>query len=655
MRHLTLIKQICATVVTIVLIIIMFPHKSHGTHYDYALGAFWKSNDLYAPFDFQVVKDAEQKANDLALAKSKCVLFYQPDSNAHTTAIQRLMKLRLPSSQHNALRKSIDSIYKIGYIELADEYPDVQNHTIVILTGNSGTEHKPSEFVLPTSLSDALLIDSILAPSLRFDNTRTQLELDSRLSQLSYTSQVITTGQLIVAKGELVTPEKVAMLSSLEAENDKRFIEQYNPYAHYIGRFMLCAIAFAALFMFLKVTHHRILDSTTNIIIVLTTILLMTLSMSLVMQVRSTWFLVVPLCIGPILIHAIYDMRAALYVHLTTIIILGHMVPDSFEFIFYQLIAGMMSIITVKDFERRSQFFVVSLVIFVTYATIYTCGILWQDTNLHNLRPDRYLIFFINAILTLLAHPLIYLFERSFHITTNLSLMEIANTNTPALRELSRRAPGTFQHSMQVANLSEDIISEIGGNALLAKVGAMYHDIGKINAPIYFTENQNSGYNPHTELSCEESARIITQHVIDGIALAHQYKLPSEIIDFIRCHHGTTYTGYFYTKYKNEHPNEEINESVFRYPGPTPYSRETAVVMIVDSVEAACKSLHEHDKEHIDKIVDSIVFGKIEAGQMSSCTLTFNDISNIRRMLKSRMLSIYHARIAYPVASDKSK
>ncbi|MBR1792268.1 MAG: HDIG domain-containing protein [Bacteroidales bacterium] len=650
-KRLPLLNKLLSITVAIVLIILMFPHKQQGTHYDYSVGSFWNDNDLYAPYDFQILKDEEEIARELALAKSKSTLYYQMDSSAYGTALSRLNGYRsqLTPDEVRRLRKTLDEVYRQGYIEVSPDYPDIEHHTIVILSGNVGSEHSFSEYLSPMDVADTLLAKHILVPSLRIDANRTQLEFDSRLSQLKYSSRAISRGELIVSKGEYITEEKGRVIASLEAENDKRFVRQFDPLAHYFGRFMLCAIAFMALFMFLNISHHEILEDTHKVIIVLVTILLMTGATAFVVHLRPEWVLIVPLCVGAILMHIIFDMQAALYIHITTIIILGHMVPDSFEFIFYQLTAGMMSIITVREFERRSQFFVACLVVFLTYSVIYTCGILWQDTNLHNLKPDRYVVFFLNAVLTLLAYPLIYLYEKVFRVTTNLTLMEIANTNTPALRELSRKAPGTFQHAMQVANISEDLINEIGGNALLAKVGGLYHDIGKICAPIYFTENQNSGFNPHSELAYAESARIITQHVRDGISLARKYHLPAEVTDFIRTHHGTTYTGYFYAKYMAEHPNEHVDASVFQYPGPMPYSRETAVVMIVDSVEAACKSLKEPTKENIDKLVDSIVQGKIDQGQMSQCPLTFHDISSIRKMLKNKMLSIYHVRISYPV------
>ena len=651
--QLSKIYQLALLIITIALILLIFPQQCQSVKYDYAVGGFWSGNDLYATYDFAVVQNNEAHEHDLAEAKSQCTLFFTKDSSAYYQTIQNLAKAsleyNLSTQRQKQLRKTIDSIYRIGYIELPTDIPDIHNHSVVLLSGNIGSECKASDFVSALDITDTLLTEHLLVPNIAYDKNRTQLELDSRLSQISTVSEFISSGELIIAKGEYVTPEKAQVLASLEAENDKRFAEHYNPLGHYAGQALLCLIAFLALYMFLKNTRHPILEDNSKVLLVLTSILMASGATAFVLHVNPDWVLMVPLCIVPILMRIFFDMRVALYIHLTTVIILGNMVPNSYEFIFYQLITGIMSIITVKDFANRSKFFVVCIVIFFSYSLIYTTGILSQDTNLHNINPNRYATFFINSVLTLLAHPLIFLFEKLFGITTDLTLQEIASTNTPALRELSRKAPGTFQHAMQVANISEDLISEIGGNPLLAKVGGLYHDIGKILAPLNFTENQNSGFNPHDELDYDESARLITQHVRDGVELAHKYHLPSVVTDFIRTHHGTTYTGYFYAKYKAEHPNEEINPEVFRYPGPRPFSRETAVVMITDSVEAACKSLATPDKEHIDKLVDSITFDKVEKGQLSNCDLTFDDISKIRKMLKSKMLSIYHARISYPV------
>lgn len=655
-KYKSLCYKVFALLVTVTLILLMFPSQRQAVHYDYAVGGFWQNSDLIAPYDFAVLKTQDERDQETATAKSKSLLYYTADSTAHAKALGNLYRKSagLSVAQQNRLHKTIDSIYKKGYIEVPADIPDIANHTLVLLAGNIGSEHTAEEFVTPYDIDDAFLRDSVLCPSIVFDDRRTQLELESRLSQIGYNSLHVSQGELLIAKGEYVTEEKVQMLRSFEAEEQARFEGRYNHTAHFVGQFLLCIIAFVTLYLFLKNTQHRILDDDKKVTFVFIIVLLIAAATAMVVRINPDWVLIVPLCIVPILMRIFFDMRVALYIHITTIIIIGNLVPNSFEFIYYQLMTGMMSIISVRNFENRSKFFLVSLIIFVTYSLIYTAGILSQDTNLANLNTERYLMFFLNAVLTLLAYPMIYLFEKLFSMTTNLTLMEISSTNTPALRELSRKAPGTFQHAMQVANLSEDIISEIGGNAMLAKVGALYHDIGKTLSPEYFTENQNSDFNPHDELDYDESARLIIQHVTDGIALARRYHLPNEVIDFIRTHHGTTHTGYFYAKYKNEHPNETIDASAFRYPGPAPYSRETAVVMIADSVEAACKSLKQPDREKINQLVDSVIDGKIRENQLQNCNITFSDVAKIRQFLKMKMQSVYHVRIAYPTMGKEA-
>ena len=653
-KRLSLIYRIVAMLITAMLIVVAFPHTRHGEHYDYKVGAIWRGADLVAPYDFAVMLTADETRAAEEAERQKALLYYRVDSSATQQASARLERMShtMSAAQKRTLRRQLDSVYRIGYIELPAEVGNLEGHSIVVLQGAVGSMHRSREFISAADLEPGLLRDSLLQPNLVLDEARTSLELDSRLSQLSHSSQMVMAGDRIIAKGEEVTAEKGQIIKSLEAENDRRFSEKYSLWGQMAGQLLLAVIAFVALYMFLKNTRHRILEDDRKVLFVMMLILLMSALVALVVRVNPDWVLLVPLCIIPILMRVFFDMRVALYIHLTTVIILANLVPNSFEFIFYQLVTGMMSIIAVRNLERRSQFFVLALVIFVSYSFIYTAGVLSQDTNLLSLSADKYLMFFLNAILTLLAYPLIYLFEKLFGMTTNLTLMELSSTNTPALRKLSRRAPGTFQHSMQVANITEDLVNEIGGNALLAKVGALYHDIGKVRNPLYFTENQNSGFNPHNELDYVESAEIITSHITNGLELARSYHLPAEVQDFIRTHHGTTYTGYFYAKELERHPDGDFDTTRFRYPGPRPYSRETAVVMIVDTVEAALRSLKNHTKESTDEMIDRLIDSKISAGQLDNCALTYGDIARIRKFLKDKMMSIYHVRVEYPTVKQ---
>ena len=656
-RRLALLYRVLAMLVTATLIVVIFPHTRQGMHYDYKAGAMWRGADLVAPFDFAVMKSEDEIQREQDAERQRAILYYRVNDTARSEAVHRLTsgKWKVESGETVRMRRQLDSIYRIGYLAVPEDVGDISQHTIVLLEGNVGSEHSAREYVTSDDLAPSLLRDSILVPSLVLDENRTALELDSRLSQVSYSSRMVMAGERIVAKGETVTPEKAQAIASLEAENDRRFADDYSLLGQLLGQIALAAMALTALYLFLLNTRHEILSDNRKVTFVLVVIILMSAIMALVVRVNADWTLLVPICVVPILMRVFFDMRAALYIHLTTVIILASLVPNSYEFIFYQLVTGIMCIIAVRDLEKRSQFFVLAVVIFVSYSLIYTFGVLSQESNLLLISPERYLMFFLNALMTLMAYPLIYLFERVFGMTTNLTLMELSSTGHPALRELSKRAPGTFQHSMQVANISEDLISEIGGDALLAKVGALYHDIGKMENPIYFTENQMSDFNPHNELDYAESAQIITSHVTDGLELARRYHLPAVVQDFIRTHHGTTYTGYFYAKELERHPDGNFDIGLFRYPGPRPYSRETAVVMIVDTVEAACRSLKNHSKEATDKMIDNLIDAKIQASQLDNCPLSYGDIARIRKILKTKMMSIYHVRVEYPTMKVKGE
>jgi putative nucleotidyltransferase with HDIG domain len=335
-------------------------------------------------------------------------------------------------------------------------------------------------------------------------------------------------------------------------------------------------------------------------------------------------------------------------VHLVTVLILSFLAPERFEFAFIQLIAGMVAIFSIVNMSNRSQIFISSTLIFFTYCFCFIGISFIQDGGNESISLLDFGWFGISAMLTLFSYPLIFVFENIFGFTSDVSLLELSNTNRKLLRELASKAPGTFQHSLQVANLAEEAIRTIGGNALLVRTGALYHDIGKIEMPLYFIENQPQGINPHEDITFEESATIIINHVIRGIEIAKKNNLPEQIIDFIRTHHGTTVTAYFYRSFQNEFPDEKIEEAKFHYPGPIPFSKETAVLMMADSVEAASRSLHKYDVETIDNLVDSIVDNQIKQNQFVNAEITFKDISQLKKFFKKKLLNIYHVRVEYP-------
>jgi putative nucleotidyltransferase with HDIG domain len=358
-------------------------------------------------------------------------------------------------------------------------------------------------------------------------------------------------------------------------------------------------------------------------------------------------------CIVPIVIKTFFDTKTSLYVFLVSIIIIGFAVPNSFEYVFYQLIAGIMTIVSAESSSKRSNFLLTSLILFITYALIYIANNLMQNIEITSIETDVILMFALNSILLLFAIPFISILEKLFGLISDYSIIEYTNTNSKILRELSVKAPGTFQHCIQVANISEDLILEIGGNAMLVRAGALHHDIGKLAIPIFFIENQNTGFNPHNELSYEESAQTIISHVTNGIKLAYKHSLPEPIIDFIRTHHGTSKTKYFYNRYVAENPDKPIDSTIFTYKGPRPFSRETAVVMMVDAVEAASRSLKNHSESEISKLVDNIINSQIEDEQFSNSDITFKDVDKIKELLKKKLQSIYHVRIEYEITKKQ--
>lgn len=377
-------------------------------------------------------------------------------------------------------------------------------------------------------------------------------------------------------------------------------------------------------------------------------ILIMVSVASLTIRTNSELLQLLPFCLVPIIIRVFFDTRLAYFVHVVTLILTGFMVPNAFEFIFMQLIAGIIAIISVAELRRRSQFFLTAAVIFISYSAIYIGMLLIQDGSLENLSTRPFILFAGNAMITLFSYPLIYIFEKSFGLVTDVTLMELSDTNSTLLRKLSQYAPGTFQHSLQVANIAEEAVYAIGGNTLLVRAGALYHDIGKMDMPMYFIENQTSSMNPHDELGYEESGRIIIGHVYKGIELAKKYKLPEVLVDFIRTHHGTRRAEYFYNLKKIEFPEEEISDKPFKYPGPVPFSKETSVLMMADSVEAASRSMYRPTADSISQLVDKIIESQVNDNQFSNSDLTFQDITRVKKILKKKLMSIYHIRIEYP-------
>jgi hypothetical protein len=418
-----------------------------------------------------------------------------------------------------------------------------------------------------------------------------------------------------------------------------------------LGRFILISMALMVFGLFVYTFRHDIYIENRNIVLLLLLITIMVSFTTFVMNIKVAYIMAVPICLVPIIVRTFYDTRLALFVHIITIIVLGFLVPNSFEFLFMQLITGIITIISVVHLYHRSQFFFTSLMIFVSYSMIYIGMTLMQEGAIDQISRVNFMMFGASALLTLFSYPLIYLFEMIFGMVTDVSLIELSDTNSKLLRELAIQSPGTFQHSLIVSNIAEEAARAIGGNALLARTGALYHDIGKMDMPMYYIENQSGGINPHDDLSYEESARIITGHVIRGIEKARANKLPETIIDFIRTHHGTRYTGYFFNKFKQENGDVPFDETPFRYRGPIPFSKETSIVMMADSIEAASRSLKAPTEQDVSDLVENLINNQMDNRQFRNSLLTLKDIATIKKIIKKKLLSIYHIRIEYPSAN----
>jgi len=414
-----------------------------------------------------------------------------------------------------------------------------------------------------------------------------------------------------------------------------------------LGQFLLVSTSIVLLMIFLYLFRRDIYDDNRLVSLILLVITGMLAGLSLAIKLQMPNLYYIPYCIVPIIIRILFDTRLALNIHLLVVLIAGFFVPNSFEFAYYELIAGMVSIYSIKNIIRREQFLTSALIITFSYFVSFVGISFIREGTFVNIIWADFVPFAVSVLLTLLAYPLIYLFEKIFAITSDLALMELTNTNSPLLRELAFTAPGTFQHSLQVANLAENAIFNIGGNALLVRAGALYHDIGKLANPQYFIENQISGFNPHDKLSYEESAQIIIGHVSKGVEMAEKANVPEVVIDFIRTHHGETRVDYFYQSYLKNFPEKMINEKIFHYPGPIPFTKEGGVLMLADSVEAASRSLKEPDEKSISYLVDKIVKYKLDQDQLKDSAITLKDIETIKTIFKKMLMSIYHVRIDY--------
>lgn len=494
---------------------------------------------------------------------------------------------------------------------------------------------------------DSFNYNEFILPNLIFDEISSTRVRESMITGISEARGMVQSGERIISKGDLVNGQSFIILESLKREYETKF-RGTNMNFLLLGQSILIFFSLLVLYLFLRNFRREILKNVRKSSFILFLLLLIVVISLMVLRYDVINFYVIPFAILPIIIRTFYDERLALFVHIIGLLIIGLFAPNAFEFVFLNFIVGIVAIFSLSNIHRRSKLFYSAVIIVFTYSILYFGFDLIKERSLSGINWYSFAWFGGNGLLVLTCYPLIYFFEKIFGFLSDATLMELSDTNQPLLRKLAEEAPGTFQHSMQVANLAEAAAYKIGGNPLLVRTGALYHDIGKMSNPMYFIENQTTGLNPHDSLPFEESATIIISHVTKGIEMAQKHKLPEQIIDFIRTHHGNTRVQYFYKSFLKKHPNESIHLDQFTYPGPKPFSKETAVVMMADSVEAASRSLKEPNEENIDQLVESIINYQVIEEQFSEANITFKDITVIKGIFKNKLRNIYHIRIAYP-------
>lgn len=506
---------------------------------------------------------------------------------------------------------------------------------------NADTAHYKKKILQQCSLND------YITPNLVYDEEKSEAAQKDLLSNISWANGFVLNGQKIIDRGEIVDEQTYNILESLRKEWEKRsdsVQEKRLTLAGqilYVGIFLFCFMAYLELF---RADYYERKGTLTLLFALI--VFFPVLSSIMVEQNLSSIY-VVPFAMIPIIVRVFLDSRTAFMAHVTIILLCSITLRFPHEFILLQVVAGMVAIYSLRELSQRSQLLRTALVVFISYALLYFAFELIHEDDLTKLNTRMYIYFMINGILLLFAYPLLFLLEKIFGFTSDVTLVELSNINNSLLREMSEVAPGTFQHSLQMANLAAAAANKIGGKSQLVRTGALYHDIGKMVNPAFFTENQ-SGVNPHQSLSYEQSAQVIISHITDGLKLAEKHNLPKVIKDFISTHHGRGLTKYFYISYKNEHPDEEVDQEKFRYPGPNPFTKEQAVLMMADSVEAASRSLPEYTEESISTLVDKIIDTQVSEGYFKECPITFKDIATVKALFKEKLKTMYHTRISYP-------
>ena len=659
-------------IATVSVIVYFLPNEGKF-NYQFDINKPWKYGLLQASFDFPIYKNdlQVQKEQDSILADYQP--YFQIDKEAEKNVLSKLredynktLRHSLPGTDYvRYIERTLKALYEGGIIA-GNDLKRMEEDSIIairlvdknVATSrfidqlytvkeayeyllNADTAHYKKKILQQCNLND------YITPNLVYDEEKSEAAQKDLLSNISWANGFVLNGQKIIDRGEIVDEQTYNILESLRKEWEKRsdsVQEKRLTLAGqilYVGIFLFCFMAYLELF---RADYYERKGTLTLLFALI--VFFPVLSSIMVEQNLSSIY-VVPFAMIPIIVRVFLDSRTAFMAHVTIILLCSITLRFPHEFILLQVVAGMVAIYSLRELSQRSQLLRTALVVFISYALLYFAFELIHEDDLTKLNTRMYIYFMINGILLLFAYPLLFLLEKIFGFTSDVTLVELSNINNSLLREMSEVAPGTFQHSLQMANLAAAAANKIGGKSQLVRTGALYHDIGKMVNPAFFTENQ-SGVNPHKSLSYEQSAQVIISHITDGLKIAEKHNLHKVIKDFISTHHGRGLTKYFYISYKNEHPDEEVDQEKFRYPGPNPFTKEQAVLMMADSVEAASRSLPEYTEESISTLVDKIIDTQVSEGYFKECPITFKDIATVKALFKEKLKTMYHTRISYP-------
>jgi putative nucleotidyltransferase with HDIG domain len=677
-RNNTIIYKVILFLVSTIAIVYLFP-KGGQFKYEFNNGQLWRYDNLYAPFDFAIQKSEEEITIEKKEIEVNAKLYFKYNKEVVEKVKQdfenSLSKFKTNDSltidevqKFKKLGSTIISqVYNDGFLESVSESRiDDQNDIISIKKENEvkdipfknlNTSKEVLSIInsnlktIKSQYNSNLLLDElagIIKPNITFDNELTNKIIEKSIDGISYTKGKVSSGELIILKGDIVEGKKLAILNSLKSESESQIWSESNYNWIVFGYTILVSLALLMLLLFLHKYRIEIYNNNNKVTFIFFNIFAIIFIQTLVIKYNSDYLYIVPLSILPIILKAFFDARLGLFAHVLTVLLLGYIVPNSFEFIYLHIIAGIVTILTVSELYKRANLFISVAQITVIYMLTYFAFSIIKEGNASQINWDYFMLFAANGLLSFLSIILIYIYEKVFGLVSDVTLLELSNTNTPLLRELNEKAPGTFQHSMQVANLAEAAANEIGANSMLVRTGALYHDIGKMANPMYFIENQATGVNPHNDLSPSDSAKIIIDHVILGVEIAKKNNLPDRIIDFIRTHHGTSTTYYFLRKEQELNPNTKVKVEKFQYKGPIPFSKETAILMMCDAAEAASKSLKNPTAQSINDLIDKIVSKQVSNNQFVNSDITFREINIIRKVIKKKLMNIYHLRVEYP-------